>query len=363
MRFRRRTKLFPGVYLNFSKSGISTTIGPPGASFNINRKGTFLNTSIPGTGLYDRQRVGVSHKEQPRTAEPTASIVAEDHGAIQSEPVEGTTSQGLTQLKETILECYEERQALSKELSQAQTSLFRARILHISACVFLIGFLVKWFRENVRERREVTEGLKQEIEACVVPIDMDMDHQLEEAFGQLRLAFRDLASCEAIWDITASVDVDRSATRSAASTTISRRPVKFKEASIDVIQYPLGVMHLANANGGDLYIYPAFVALVSSRSKFGLIDLKDLRFAYHTQRFVESEKVPSDAIVYEHTCAKVNKNGSPDKRFKGNYQIPICTYGVMRFSSASGLNEAYQLSSERKSEAFANALSAYLRLV
>jgi len=27
MGFRRRAKLFPGVYLNFSKNGISTTIG------------------------------------------------------------------------------------------------------------------------------------------------------------------------------------------------------------------------------------------------------------------------------------------------------------------------------------------------
>jgi len=57
MRFRRRAKLFPGVYLNFSKTGISTTIGVRGASINIGNKGTYLNTGIPGTGLYDRQRI------------------------------------------------------------------------------------------------------------------------------------------------------------------------------------------------------------------------------------------------------------------------------------------------------------------
>lgn len=53
MRFRRKAKLFPGVYLNFSKSGISTTIGVPGASINLGKQGTYLNTGIPGTGLYD----------------------------------------------------------------------------------------------------------------------------------------------------------------------------------------------------------------------------------------------------------------------------------------------------------------------
>lgn len=46
MRFRRRVKLFPGVTLNFSKTGISTTVGVPGASLNFNKHGTFLNTSL-----------------------------------------------------------------------------------------------------------------------------------------------------------------------------------------------------------------------------------------------------------------------------------------------------------------------------
>jgi len=47
MRFRRRVKLFPGVTLNFSKTGISTTVGVPGASLNFNKQGTFFNTGIP----------------------------------------------------------------------------------------------------------------------------------------------------------------------------------------------------------------------------------------------------------------------------------------------------------------------------
>jgi len=62
MRFRRRAKLFPGVYLNFRKTGISTTLGVPGASINFSKQGTHLNTSIPGTGIYDRQKIGGGKK-------------------------------------------------------------------------------------------------------------------------------------------------------------------------------------------------------------------------------------------------------------------------------------------------------------
>src|SRR6266540_3704517 len=50
-RFQRRLKLFPGVRLNFSRSGISTTIGVRGASVTLGAKGSHVNLGIPGTGL------------------------------------------------------------------------------------------------------------------------------------------------------------------------------------------------------------------------------------------------------------------------------------------------------------------------
>ncbi len=55
--YRKRIKIFPGIYLNFSKGGVSTSIGPKGAQVSFGKKGTFLNTSIPGTGLYSRKKI------------------------------------------------------------------------------------------------------------------------------------------------------------------------------------------------------------------------------------------------------------------------------------------------------------------
>ena len=59
--FRKRVKVFPGVHLNFSKRGVSTSIGPKGAKITLGKRGTYLNTSIPGTGLYSRQKISDSH--------------------------------------------------------------------------------------------------------------------------------------------------------------------------------------------------------------------------------------------------------------------------------------------------------------
>lgn len=57
-KYRKRIKIAPGVTINVSRSGVSTTIGPKGASVNIGKNGTYLNTGIPGTGIYDRKRIG-----------------------------------------------------------------------------------------------------------------------------------------------------------------------------------------------------------------------------------------------------------------------------------------------------------------
>ena len=50
-RFRNSVKLFPGVRLNFSKSGISTSVGGPGATINFGKQGTRSTLGLPGSGI------------------------------------------------------------------------------------------------------------------------------------------------------------------------------------------------------------------------------------------------------------------------------------------------------------------------
>ena|GEM_PF-3754097 len=57
MRFQKRIKIAPGVRLNVSKSGVSTTVGKKGASVNVSDKGVYSNVGLPGTGISHRQRM------------------------------------------------------------------------------------------------------------------------------------------------------------------------------------------------------------------------------------------------------------------------------------------------------------------
>jgi hypothetical protein len=66
--FRKRIKILPGLHMNISKSGTSWSVGPRGAKVNFGKRGTYITTGIPGTGIYSRTKVssnGISnHKMQ-----------------------------------------------------------------------------------------------------------------------------------------------------------------------------------------------------------------------------------------------------------------------------------------------------------
>lgn len=56
--FRKSITILPGVRLNFGKRGLnSASFGPRGLKINTGKKGTFLGASIPGTGIYFRERI------------------------------------------------------------------------------------------------------------------------------------------------------------------------------------------------------------------------------------------------------------------------------------------------------------------
>ena len=57
-RFQKRFSILPGVRINLSKGGLSTSLGPRGADVNIGKNGVTTSAGIPGTGVSYRQKLG-----------------------------------------------------------------------------------------------------------------------------------------------------------------------------------------------------------------------------------------------------------------------------------------------------------------
>jgi Protein of unknown function (DUF4236) len=67
LRFRRRITIVPGVHLNISRSGISTSVGVRGASLTLGKRGTYGNIGLPGTGISYRERISPPNSTHPTT--------------------------------------------------------------------------------------------------------------------------------------------------------------------------------------------------------------------------------------------------------------------------------------------------------
>ena len=71
LRFRRTIRLFPGVRLNVSKSGVSNSIGTRGAWFTFGKRGTRTTVGLPGTGIsYTSTSSARQHEHEQPTASP-----------------------------------------------------------------------------------------------------------------------------------------------------------------------------------------------------------------------------------------------------------------------------------------------------
>ncbi len=51
LRFQKRIRILPGLWLNLSKTGISFSLGGNGATMNVGTRSRTFTVGIPGTGL------------------------------------------------------------------------------------------------------------------------------------------------------------------------------------------------------------------------------------------------------------------------------------------------------------------------
>jgi len=367
--FRKSLWVVPGVRINVSSKGFSTTIGVRGASINIGPNGTFLNAGIPGSGIGYRGRLDTpparhvhrSHVPGPAQGLPTDRFLIPgtriDFGGGE---VAEMTSPGLNGFKDLVIETRQRKVAIEQEIRSAKRQLFWARAKLVLAHIPPIWPFTHWhlpkLQEAVTSYRDDIGNLETNLGNTVVKVDFDLDTEIATPFRRLDAVFDDMARAEQHWTVRTQQQIDRVAARSWAGTVIDRRPVRIFRGGDPLIETNATPMAFGTANGrATAYFYPGFV-LVSGQDDFALVDMTDLQVRGSITNFVEHGSVPSDGEAVGSTWVKANKDGSRDRRFSQNRQVPIMRYGELRFSTDAGLNELYQISRWQPCHAFAAAL-------
>lgn len=62
IRFWRRIKIFPGIYVNIGKNGKSFSFGPKGIKYTKGTLGERVSVGLPGTGIYYVDQKKISNK-------------------------------------------------------------------------------------------------------------------------------------------------------------------------------------------------------------------------------------------------------------------------------------------------------------
>jgi hypothetical protein len=84
LRFWRRKRILPGVTLNFSKRGVSTSVGVRGAHVTVGRRGIRRTVGIPGTGVYYTSVSGRGRR--PTGSGGDGSDPPPDYGGVTAQP-------------------------------------------------------------------------------------------------------------------------------------------------------------------------------------------------------------------------------------------------------------------------------------
>ncbi|KGA43380.1 DUF4236 domain-containing protein [Pectobacterium brasiliense] len=386
LRFRQTFTLFPGVRLNIGKRGISASIGVPGATVNFGQKGIRATVGLPGSGLsyttptlpYDDKQSATnplnlsstdSHfgitETVPGNIPSNARIYMPQAGMneISSASVEVLTSTSLLPLRDLIAKAREQRAEIKADLQEAldEESKQKSELARRKSSLF------RWFyKRRIAELEAELPQTQVEISRLVswedstkIAISFESSDASQRAYAAMVRAFDVLKSSIKKWDITADKATDQFAERTLATRSVNRHPVTFDFSSTDLIQFTGRAMRFENINGDDILLYPGVAVIPRADGEFALIDLRELQISAEPQGFHEENGVPSDTSVAGHTWAKTNKNGSPDRRFKDNYQIPICVYGNITFQSQTGVTEEYMVSNSDAAQAFAEAVKRY----
>ncbi len=391
-RFRHSFKVIPGVRLNLSKRGLSASIGGAPFTVNLGPRGVYGTASLPGTGISLREKLAAlpsapqaqgssTHPDlikpdvvpslptptpfptpPPAPAPPPSSAPVQE---IRSASTELLTSESLQELKRLIQTAYEEHEDISRDLAAARQEEGKASVRYLS---WEKGFLFKRVFKGSFAKRKVdaetasakVQELEEQLRLTTVATHVEIAKEQAEPYFRMRDEFAALSECAAIWDTKSRQATNRFRERTIADERITRERAKFILGGSDLIQWEQKVPHLQNVGGGDLFLYPGFILYRAAKHAFSVIDFHDVRLASAHYKFLEQQSVPSDSQIVGQTWAKANKDGSRDRRFANNYQIPLVLYASLTLKTESGLWEEFQFSNAERLERFLRAWNTFV---
>jgi hypothetical protein len=345
MGFYLRKSIKAGPFrFNLSKSGMGVSVGVPGFRVGTGPRGNYVH--VGRGGLYYRATLpGDGAPPHERGRRPPSS--PHDFRVIESGDVRQMTDSSASALLQQVkVAASRPRYALAVAGAAGVAGLYFTATQQpaVALVIWAIGALatlwVHWGDEAARS----------------VVLFYELEPEADSAYEDLHHAFRRMCETDAAWNVQAQADVADGRRHAGVNTVVQRARIRLSIGTPAVIRTNVAVPSIP-CGAETLYFFPDRL-LVSSPQGTGAIGYDQLRIAVDTTRFVESGPVPPDGMVIGTSWQYQNRDGSPDRRFANNQELPTLLYEEIEFSSASGLHEILQLSRTGSGEAFRSAVAA-----
>lgn len=162
-------------------------------------------------------------------------------------------------------------------------------------------------------------------------MEYEFDEESKQYFENLTVTWMSMNQNKKFWQTISADKIQNTKVHGGASRSVSRIPAKAISKPPFFIKPNVKIFGL-QLRKQQLFFLPNKLLVVSG-TKVGAVNYNEIRMGLGTTRFIEDDVVPKDATVVGKTWLKVNKNGTRDKRFKDNRQVPICEYGVIVIES------------------------------
>jgi len=362
-RFRNELTRVPDVRINVDNRGLRTTIGWTAGASTAVRQSSGASTS----GAVTFGRFG-----DPRQAGPLPTdqfLIPGTRQDFGTDSVSSMTSPGLASFK-ALLEATRQRQLeISQDTSRAKWQLLGARAKQVAGWATLAAVVARPLRESASKavalRRTEIAVLKGNLAASTTSVDFDMSTEVAGPHCAMQDCFEQMMRSNMSWRITFQQGIDRVRARSMSGEVWARIATSFRRHADPLVRTSEAPLAL-DALGGraTAYFYPGLMLVISGAGReFALVNLTEIEVQARCTHFTETETVPSDSVFQRKVWAKSNKNGSRDRRFASNRELPVMEYGDLRITSPGGLNEHYMVSRPQPVLDFAAATAELKRIL
>lgn len=286
------------------------------------------------------------------------------HDEIKSANTAQLTSGNLVAFRDLLYDTYLKNNAAFELLNSCKNDLEQVTVKHEKLSRSIFKFFYKKRISSLEDLKISFEKdharYQGELEKMRIILKIDAEDEFNNQYDIIRQAFNILTESHKKWDVTSSKQTNRIVERTSATSIITRAEIRIEFRQLGLLHCDESPMVLQNMNGGDLYLFPGFLIYHNSDKKFALIDYTDLKVDFHPVKFIEDKEVPEDSEIIGQTWSKVNKDGSPDRRFSNNRRLPIVQYGDVHFTSSTGLNEVFCFSNHNAARIFGAAFNNYI---